>query len=66
MPFLNELLHVLYLQFFDRYDGVNLAKLPFEPPSLIRKLSQRNLKSPAVDDCAFVSPPLILRRQHLP
>ena len=38
-----------------RYNGVNLAKLPFQPASLIRKLSQRNLDHPAVDDCAFVS-----------
>ena len=33
-----------------------MAKLPFEPPPLVRKLSQRGLDSPNVDDCAFVSP----------
>ena len=39
----------------DRYDGVLMAKLPFEPPSLVRKLSQRGLTDPKADDCAFVS-----------
>ena len=38
-----------------RYDGINLAKLPFEPPSLVRKLSQRNLADAKINDCAFVS-----------
>ena len=38
-----------------RYTGVLMAKLPFEPPPLVRKLSQRGLDSPHVDDCAFVS-----------
>ena len=38
-----------------RYGGRIVAKLPFEPFSLLRSLSQRGLKGPAITDCAFVS-----------
>ena len=34
-----------------------VAKLPFEPAWLLKKLAHRGLDSPAANDCAFVRPP---------
>lgn len=37
-----------------RYGGHVVAKLPFEPFSLLGKLAHRGLESPEPDDCALV------------
>lgn len=46
-------LFVLFRLLASRYDGMLMAKLPFEPPALLRKLSQRGLTDAKADDCAF-------------
>lgn len=38
-----------------RYGGHVVAKLPFEPFSLLAKLAHRGLESPAANDCSVVS-----------
>jgi len=46
-------LFLLFRLLASRYDGMLMGKLPFQPPSLLRKLSQRGLADPKADDCAF-------------
>ncbi len=43
-----------------RYGGHVIAKLPFAPFSLLAKVSQRGIESPAVNDCSVVSTYLAL------
>ena len=38
-----------------RYGGHVIAKLPFAPFSLLAKVSQRGIESPALNDCSVVS-----------
>ncbi len=38
-----------------RYGGHVIAKLPFAPFSLLAKVSQRGIESPAANDCSVVS-----------
>jgi len=38
-----------------RYGGHIVAKLPFEPFTLLAKLAHRGITSPAVNDCSVVS-----------
>ena len=45
-----------------RYQNRVVAKLPFHPPGLLRKVVHRGLEDPEIDDCALVS----RRLQHQP
>lgn len=38
-----------------RYNGHIVAKLPFEPFSLLAKLAHRGIPTPSANDCSFVS-----------
>lgn len=38
-----------------RYTNKVVAKVPFQPPALMRKMVHRGLDDPEVDDCALVS-----------
>lgn len=38
-----------------RYNGHVVAKLPFEPFSLLAKLAHRGIPTPSANDCSFVS-----------
>ena len=42
-----------------RYGGHVVAKLPFEPFTLLAKIAHRGLDSPAANDCSVVSDPLL-------
>ena len=42
-----------------RYGGHVVAKLPFEPFTLLAKIAHRGLDSPAAYDCSVVSVPLL-------
>ena len=39
-----------------RYTNKVVAKVPFQPFALMRKMVHRGLDDPEVDDCALVSP----------
>lgn len=40
---------------FGRFDGIPVAKLPFEPPQFMRRLSHRNLQGDDFSECSVVS-----------
>ena len=52
---MNSLLAVNADVMSHRYGGHVVAKLPFEPFSLLAKLAHRGLESPAANDCSVVS-----------
>lgn len=43
------------LGYWCRYNGHVVAKLPFEPFSLLAKLAHRGIPTPSANDCSFVS-----------
>ena len=53
MPWMVPLIVLLLLR--ARYTNKVVAKVPFQPPALMRKMVHRGLDDPEVDDCALVS-----------
>ena len=37
------------------FDGIPVAKLPFDPPNFVRKVAHRNLAGEDFTDCSMVS-----------